>query len=156
MASIVATALRRFFVEAFGKLAARDLAGIQAEQLHGRRIGFYDAQGGGVEDQHGFGRELEQQAIAGLGVAHARVFAIDGLLRIDQPLLQHRDGAQVAADRDDAAFLADLDGGVDDGQVDAAISDVVDLPPARGMPFGRVLQQGFDLGAAFDGDGRSP
>ncbi len=100
-------------------MAARELAAIQAEQLRRRRIGFDDTQGGRVEDQHGFGRELEQQAIARLGVAHARVFTIDGLLRVDETLLQHRDRAQVATDCDDATFLADLHRRVDDGQVDA-------------------------------------
>ena len=73
------------------------------EQLGGGRVGLDHLVARGIDDQHRLGGHLEQQAVAGLDMPQPGVVALHRLLRVDQPLLQGRHGAQVAADRHDTA-----------------------------------------------------
>ena len=97
---------RAAVVEQLGDRPADQPAGRHAEQLGCGRIGFDDLLRRDVDDQHRLGGELEQQAVARLGVAQAGIFALHRLLGVDQPLLQAGDRAQIAADRHHPAVLA--------------------------------------------------
>ena len=90
-------------VEADRKARSHQRGNAVAEQLVGRGIGLGDPVGGAVDDQHGIGADLEQQAVAGLGIAQAPVIALHRLLRVHHALLQHRRGPHVAPENDDAA-----------------------------------------------------
>ena len=85
-----------------------------------------------------------------------RIFALHGLLRIDQALLERGDGPQIAADGNDAAAGTDLQRGIADGNVGAALGRMIDLAPAERRLVGGIAQQLIDLGPAFDGDSVDP
>ncbi len=63
------------------------LSWIQSEQTRRRRIGFEHPLAGRIHDQHRFGRELKQQAIAFFRIADACVFALHRLLRLGEAQL---------------------------------------------------------------------
>ena len=70
--------------------------------------------------EHRLGRGLEQQPVARLDMAQARIVALHRHLRFDQPLLQRRERAQVAADRHEAIALPMLDDRIENGNFGAA------------------------------------
>jgi hypothetical protein len=143
-------------IEAVGEDAADDASRGLAEQRAGRRVGLDDLAAHRVDDEHGLGTHLEQQAVARLEVAQPRVVPLHRLLRLDQPLLQSRRGAEVAAAGDDRPVRAEPHGAVEDRNVGAPGGGMIDLPPARRMGGRRLLDQGLDLAAGLAGHGVDP
>ena len=62
----------------------------------------------------------------------------------------------VAANRDDAAVFAGVQGDVANRDCTAIISLVVDFAPARARIISGIAQHFFDLGAAVSHDGVGP
>ena len=83
---------------------------VAADQPPRGGVDLDEAVGRGIDDQHRLGRQVEQQAVARLGLAQAEIVALHRLLRLEQPLLHRRGRAQVAAERDDLAVVARPDG----------------------------------------------
>ena len=80
-------------VEVHGKGLADQPLGVLPSSVRGRRIGFQRRASLAASTTSTASRgELEQQPVAGLGVAQPPVVALDRLLRIDQALLQRRGG----------------------------------------------------------------
>ncbi len=127
-------------------------SGLGAEEMRRRRVDVDDARGAGIENEDGFGGELEKQAIALLRVADPRVLALHLLLRFDKALLESRHRPQIAPHDENPAIVAEADRAVADRHV-RALARVVDLPPAcRGAPAG-IAQEFVDLDARFIRDG---
>ena len=143
------------------KHRSHEFAGNLGKQRVGRRVGFEDLLAGAVDDQHPFGRTLEQMAVARLGIAKAPVLVQRFLLRIDEALLHGGHGPQIASVDDRMtgnalALVVDLERAVRQRQIVADIRWVIDLTPAWVQGHFGVAQQGFDLGPAFFGDGLDP
>ena len=122
-----------------------------AEQRVRRAVRLQHLLRGALQDQHRLGPELEQHAVAGLGVAQPGVVPVDRLLRLDQSLLQGRERPQVAAEGDHPAAVADPHGGEEDRHRGAAQRTLVDVAPARQGPGGDVAQHGLHLRPAVLG-----
>jgi hypothetical protein len=128
---------------------------IRPNQFRGRGIGVDHLQGAGIDNDDGLGREMEQEPVACLGVAEPRVFALHRLLRLDQPLLEEGDGAEIPAHRDDPAPFAHRHGGIKDRDVGTAVNRVIDLPGAGCLAAGPG-QHRFHLGPALHRHGVDP
>jgi hypothetical protein len=128
-------------------------AGLAAEDAIGGQVSLEHAQAGGVEHQHRLARHLEQEAVARLGLAQAAVFALHGLLRLDEPLLQRGQQPEIAQEHDDAALGPERVGGAHHRHGGVVRLPQVDVAPARDGVRGRVGQHVGDLAAALVGHG---
>ncbi len=126
---------------------------IRIKQAVGRRVGFDDPAGLGVNDQNGLAGNLKQQPIAEFGFAHLAIVALEGLLGAQQPLLKVRGPRMIAPDGDDAPVAVRAQRHVAHRHRGAAGQGVVDLAPTCGGAPGGFAQQLFDLGPAVGRDG---
>ena len=106
--------------------------GRQAEQLDWRRDWPpTTCSAASVDDQHRPRRRAGTAGGSASRRADARIFALHRLLGIGEALLQRGDGAQVAADGDDAAVAADAAWRSSGREGRRRGRGMVDLPPAR-------------------------
>ncbi len=128
-----------------------------AGELARRRVGLENATVRGIDHQHGFGRDLEQQPITCFRVAKARILALHRLLGIDELLLKRGDAAKISPDSDHAARVSNLDSRIAHRHGDAALRRMVHLtPPRHATAARRFLEQFLDLGAAIAGNRIDP
>ena len=95
-----------------------------------RRVGLKHLLRRAIDHKDGLTRELEQQPVPRLEMAQPRIILLERLLRLDQPLLERRDRAQVATEGDDALAVVDPQRRVEHRDVRPGRGRVVDLPPA--------------------------
>ena len=101
--------------------------GRQSQDLKRPGVEVDDAQALGIQEQDGLAGGIEQQAVAGLDLAQLPVIPLQGLLRLDQAVLEFGDGAQALADRQQAMVIVEADGGVFDRRLGAARQALHDL-----------------------------
>jgi len=78
----------------------------EIEQARGRLVRLDDLQALAVDHHHGIGGHLEKHAVARFGLAHFPVIPLHFLLRVDKPLLDRGDGAQIAPGRQHGSAFA--------------------------------------------------
>ena len=109
-------------------MAADNARGAFAQELPCRGIRFNDLFGRSVDDHDRLGRHLEQQAIPCFHLAQTPIVAFHRLLRLDQPLLDRGNRAEVAPDGDDPVLVADLHRRIEHRDVSAPRRRVVHVP----------------------------
>ena len=129
-------------IEALREEPPDQAGGGGTEQQGRRRVGLHHAAQARVHDQHGLRDALKQQSVAGLHLAEPPIVALQGLLGIDQLLLERGDGLQLPADRQDMSAFTDPDGAILD-------RDLLALPPGLTdlAPLGRPLRAGPRAGS---------
>ena len=144
------------FIKAFGKAAADEALGADAEDLTRRGIRRRDLVRERIDDEHGFARNLEQQPEASLSVPQMSRLLLQRLLDIHQSLLQRLNNPQITAHRDNAALSSHLNGAVQNRYIRAARRGVVDLAPASLRLRRRTLKQCYNSWSALERDRVGP
>ena len=145
--------------EGFQKLAGPRGPGLgrgQPQGLGGGGIQLQDAQAPGIQDEDGLVGGVEEEPIAGLDLAQLPVVPLQGLLGLDQPILEFGDGAQVLAHRQQAPVLAQLDGGVFDVGLGAAGQALHDLAEGGNTQRPGILEHELEVNPIRWPDGVGP
>ena len=90
-------------------------------------------------------------------MTQAPIVAFQGLLGVNETLLQCRHALQIATDGNQVVAVADPGGKVADRHLGAVAGNMVDLLPIGGRVARlRIRNQGLDAGPAVAGDGLDP
>lgn len=132
-------------LEARARMLALQLLCAGPKQRRGSLVGFNDGQCLAVHDDHRVGRHLKQQLVARFGLARLPVATFNLLLRLDIPLLDRRDGAQIATDGEHWAVLAQPDRGVRHRDAVVGAERVIDLATPGDAGGRDLVEQILDL-----------
>ncbi len=129
--------------------AANEALGGEAEDSPGGGVSVGDLEAVRVNEDHGFGAELEEEAVAGLDVAHSPVIPLQRLLRLDQSLLERGDRAEISADGDEIGGAPEPHRAVRDRNIGTVAAQMIHLPPRRHFLDSGLLNDLPDLGLAL-------
>jgi hypothetical protein len=144
-------------VETLGEGPADDARRCLAQELTGGRISLDHALSRRVDDEDGLRDHAEQQPVARLDLTETPVVALQRLLGVDELLLERSHPLEIASDRDDGAVVAlESECPILDRNLSAARTAMRDLTPARDRLAPGLVEQGFEIGARVERDGRQP